>query len=266
MQSDARKAADSRRHAWLIGASSGIGAALALELVRRGWQVTLSARRRESLARLADDARAIVAASGNESDAVDLEPMDVTDSTAIGAVWSRVSGSRNPVTHVIYLAGDYTPMPIDAFDPTLFRRTMEINYFGAITVLNAVLPTLRQRGHGDIVLTASVAGYRGLPRAAPYNASKAALISLAESLQPELAAEGVGIRLINPGFVRTALTDKNPFEMPFLMEPEAAARRIADGLDGRGFEIAFPRRLVCLLKLLRCLPYAVYFKLMRRLL
>lgn len=266
MRSDAQDASEPRRHAWLIGASSGIGAALALELVRRGWKITVSARRHESLARLAVDARGLAATGSNEPEGVEIEPMDVTDPAAVGAVWSRLSDKREPVTHVIYLAGDYTPMPIDAFEPALFRRTMDINYFGAITLLGVVLPTLRRRGHGEIVLTASVAGYRGLPRAAPYNASKAALISLAESLQPELAADGVGIRLINPGFVRTALTDKNPFEMPFLMEPEAAARRIADGLNGRGFEIAFPRRLVWLLKLLRCLPYAVYFMLMRRLL
>lgn len=266
MRSDAQETSDQQRHAWLIGASSGIGAALALELVRRGWLITISARRRESLERLADGARAQIPAGGQESEDVTVEPMDVTDSGSVRAVWERLVQKRNPVTHVIYLAGDYTPMPIDAFDPALFRRTIDINYLGAITLLDVVLTTLRQRGRGEIVLTASVAGYRGLPRAAPYNASKAALISLAESLQPELAVEGVTIRLINPGFVRTPLTDKNPFEMPFLMEPEEAARRIANGLDHQGFEIAFPRRLVWPLKLLRCLPYALYFKLMRRLL
>ena len=149
------------------------------------------------------------------------------------------------------------------FDAALFRRLVEVNYMGAVHCLDALLPLLRERGRGQVLLTASVAGYRGLPLAAPYSASKAALINLGEALQPELASAGVRMRVINPGFVDTQLTSKNRFGMPFLMTADQAARRIVNQLDRKGFEIAFPRRFVWQLKLLRCLPYGAYFPLVK---
>lgn len=243
------------QHAWLVGASSGIGAALARELMAQGWRVTVSGRTRRPLEELVkgrENARAVV--------------FDVTDPAAAEPAFREVEAELGPVSHVIYLAGIYEPMPLEDFDVALFRRTLETNFLGAVHLLGAVIPEFCRRGAGQMLLTASLAGYRGLPRAAPYNASKAALINLAESLAPELAAKGVAIRLINPGFVRSRLTAKNPFRMPWLQTPEAAARRIADGLAKTGFEIAFPLPLVLILKLLRCLPYRLYFALMRRLL
>lgn len=244
-----------RSHAWIVGASSGIGAALAAELARRGWRVTVSARRQERLDALA----------ATQPDAIDALAVDVTKPVDVERAWAVLKDSTEAVSHVIYMAGDYAPMPLHDFAAEPFRHTLQINFLGAVTLLDAVMPDLIVRGSGEIALTASVAGYRGLPRAAPYNTSKAALISLAESLQPELAAVGVRMRLIDPGFVRTSLTDKNTFTMPFLLEPDEAARRIADGLMGRRFEIAFPRRLVWLMKLLRCLPYGLYLRIARRL-
>lgn len=154
-------------------------------------------------------------------------------------------------------------MSLASFTAAPFEEAIRTNYLGAVSVLEAVAPRLCRRGRGEIVLVASLAGYRGLPRSAPYNASKAALISLGESLAPELALEGVRMRLVSPDCVRTPLTAKNDCPMPFLMEPEAAARRIADGLESGGFEIAFPRRLAWPMKLLRCLRYRLYFALPR---
>lgn len=248
--------AETSRHAWIVGASSGIGAALAHELAVRGWLVTVSARRHELLKTLAAAHPGMVKAL----------PLDVTKEGAAERAWRLVDTPETPVSRVIYMAGDYAPLPLAELALEPFSRTMAINYLGAVAVLQAVVPTLCRRGRGEIVLTASLAGYRGLPRSAPYNASKAALISLAESLQPELAAAGIGMRLISPGFVRTPLTDKNAFRMPLLMQPDAAARRIADGLERSRFEIAFPRRLAWIMKLLRCLPYGLYFSVAARLL
>lgn len=242
-------------HAWLVGASSGIGAALARELLGRGWRVTVSGRGRSKLADLAKDrsnARVV--------------PFDVTDPATAASAFGLAEAGLGPISHLIYLAGIYQPMPLEDFDTELFRGTMETNYLGAVHVLATVLPEFCRRGRGQILLTASLAGYRGLPRAAPYNASKAALINLAESLAPELAEKGVTMRLINPGFVESRLTAKNPFKMPWLQTPEQAALRIAEGLERSGFEIAFPLPLVMILKVLRCLPYRLYFGLMRRLL
>jgi short-subunit dehydrogenase len=135
---------------------------------------------------------------------------------------------------------------------------------GAVNGLAAVLPTLIDRRAGHVAVVASVAGYRGLPNASAYGATKAALINMCESLKTQLDRLGVTISLINPGFVRTPLTDKNKFPMPFLMEPEDAARAIFEGMARKKFEIAFPTRFVLILKVLRMLPYRLYFKLVRK--
>ena len=136
---------------------------------------------------------------------------------------------------------------------------------GVVHGLAAAMPAFIQRRAGHIAVMSSVAGYRGLPTAAGYGATKAALTNMCESLKPELDGHGVAITVINPGFVRTPLTDRNAFTMPFLMEPGAAAGRVIAGLDARRFEITFPRRFTWTLKLLRCLPYALYFPVTRRL-
>jgi short-subunit dehydrogenase len=245
------------RLVWLIGASSGIGAELAGQLLAAGYRVAASARRADRLGELAQAQRAASAAYG-------VFPVDVTDAQAVHSCVQAIEAGMGPIDIAIVNAGDYAPMPVAAFDIDLFRRLIEVNYLGAVNCLAALLPRLTARGNGQILLTASVAGYRGLPLAAPYSASKAAVINLAESLQPELRKLGVQLRIINPGFVDTPLTRKNRFPMPFLMTPAAAARRILEGLDSERFEIAFPRRFVWLMKLLRCLPYRVYFPLIGR--
>jgi NAD(P)-dependent dehydrogenase (short-subunit alcohol dehydrogenase family) len=155
-------------------------------------------------------------------------------------------------------------MPLDRFDTDLFRHLMTVNYLGVVYGLGAVLPHLRGRRAGQILINASLSGYRGLPLAAPYGATKAALINLAESLRNECCAAGIRLRVINPGFVRSPLTDRNDFQMPFLTEAEVIARHVVARLDDDGFEIAFPRRMTWLMKLLRLLPYRWYFPLVQR--
>jgi short-subunit dehydrogenase len=243
--------------AWIVGASSGIGSALALELATLGWRVAVSSRNYEAL-----DAVQTRAGSG----AVVTFPVDVTDAQELSRVARDVEARVGPVTHCFLNAALYEPMRLDSFDARLFRRTLEVNVMGVVHGIEAILPGMRRRRSGQILVTASLAGYRGLPGAAPYNASKAALISLAESLRPELEREGILIRVVNPGFVRTPMTAKNDFPMPALIEPEEAASRIVRALHNKGFEIAFPMGFALLMKLLRILPYALYFALTRRML
>lgn len=240
--------------AWVVGASSGIGWHLVLELARRGYAVAASARRQDRLEELAAAATGPVLAV----------PCDVRDRAGMEAAYQRVRAKLGVPDLVVLNAGDYRPMPAREFDPKLFRHLMEVNYLGVVHGVAAVLDDLLAAGRGQVLATASVSGYRGLPLAAPYGATKAAVIHLMESLNAELGGSGVRFRVINPGFVRSPLTAKNDFPMPLLMEPEDAARRIVRALDGGAFEIAFPRRLAWGLKLLRCLPYWLYFPLVRR--
>jgi short-subunit dehydrogenase len=192
-------------------------------------------------------------------------PLDVTEAAAIRAAVARLEADIGPIGHAILNAGTHAPLAVRKFDVAVFEQLFRLNVLGTANSIAAVLPGMLARATGEIAIVASAAGYRGLPTAAAYGASKAALINMAEALKLDLAGTGVGIRLINPGFVRTPLTDRNPFPMPFLIDAETAARRIFDGLAGGAFEITFPRRLTWILKLLRILPYRLYFPLVRRL-
>lgn len=228
-----------------------MGLELARLLASEDWQVTLSGRDLLTLDAAAESCGGIAVA------------FDATDRVATGDAAERVFKDQAPDL-VVMNVGDYRPMPAQQFDAELFESLNRTNYLAAVYLLDAVLPRLRQAGGGQVLLNASAAAYRGLPNAAPYSAPKAALIHLAEALAPELAREGIRLRVINPGFVRSRLTQKNTFPMPFLMEPREAARRILHGIRSGGFEISFPRRLTWTLKLLRCLPYRVYFAIVDR--
>jgi len=238
------------RRAWIVGASEGMGRALAERLSQQGWRLWLSARSADKLAGLA-------AATGGIS-----LPVDATDADALSAAADQVFQEQPPEL-ILMNVGDYTPMPIAGFDIDLFTRLNQSNYLASAQLLAAVVPRMRPLG-GQIILNVSAAAYRGLPQAAPYSAPKAATLHMAEALHPELKREGILLRVINPGFVRSRLTDKNPFPMPFLLDAEEAAQRIAAAIDKRGFEISFPKRLTWPLKLLRCLPYPLYFTLVDR--
>ncbi len=250
---------DQQRRAFIAGASAGIGRALALRLARLGWQVVISSRRQAAL----DE---IVAEDASLTPYLLARAADVTDVDALRTAFDNAEAEIGAIDTLVLNAGDYDPMRLDEFDPALFDRLMRVNFLGAVNGIAAAMPRMRERGAGQILVTASVAGYRGLPQAAAYGASKAAVLNMAEALKPEVDATGVRLRVINPGFVRTQLTAKNDFTMPQLITPEQAADYITREIDGSHFEIVFPKRFGWTLKLLRMLPYRLYFAITRRML
>ncbi|MES9851233.1 MAG: SDR family NAD(P)-dependent oxidoreductase [Candidatus Thiodiazotropha sp. L084R] len=241
--------------AWITGGGSGIGRSLALALDELGCKVLISGRNKERLEATAKQA-------GQQN--VQSVPLDVTNPVAVIQTVDSILEQHGRIDLAFLNAGDYTPMKLNDFDSKLFHRLMNTNYLGVVNCLAALLPDMRSRHAGEILITASLSGYCGLPGAAPYGASKAALINLAESLHPELIREGVTLRLINPGFVSTDLTDKNEFKMPSLISPEEAAEEIMKSLPSRCFEIRFPTGFALVMKLIKFLPYRLYFALMRR--
>lgn len=238
------------RVAWVTGASTGIGREIASQLAEAGVRVAVSARSADKLASLGPNTVAF--------------PLDVTDAAQLHAAVARIEADLGQIDLAVFAAGTYVPVTADLLDTKEFAHTMATNYMGVVNGLAAVLPRMRERRKGHVAWIASVAGYRGLPKAAAYGPSKAALINLAESLKPELARVGVSISVVNPGFVATPLTAKNDFPMPFLMTADAAASATIRGLARSSFEIAFPRRFVFLLKVARLLPYGLYFWLIDR--
>jgi NAD(P)-dependent dehydrogenase (short-subunit alcohol dehydrogenase family) len=235
---------------WITGASTGIGREAALQLAAAGVKVAVSARSAEKL-------------SGMGS-GVTAYRLDVTDYEAVRSTVDRIESELGPIDLAILGAGTYTPVAVSNIDPADFSRMVSTNYMGVVNCIAALTPLMRARKHGHLSWIASVAGYVGLPKAAAYGPTKAALINLAECLQPELAREGITTSVINPGFVKTPMTAQNDFEMPFLMTPEDAASRTLQGLKAGKFEVAYPRRFALILKTLRLLPYAVFFKLIDR--
>jgi NAD(P)-dependent dehydrogenase (short-subunit alcohol dehydrogenase family) len=235
---------------WIIGASTGIGLEIAKQLGAAGIQVAASARNVDHL-----------------SLSVNIHPyrLDVTDAAAVANTFAKIENDLGPVDLVICAAGKYKP--VFSQDLTLedYRTTVDVNYMGVINVLDAVLPVFRARSAGHVSWMASVAGYMGLPKSAAYGPTKAALINLAEGLKPELEQFNIITSVINPGFVRTPMTAGNDFPMPFLMEPDEAARRTIAGLAKGKFEIAYPTRFVLILKTLKLLPYWAFFTITRRL-
>jgi len=231
---------------WITGGGSGIGAALARQLNAQGYTVYVSGRDENKLRSVGEGIHPLVC--------------DVTDPDQIAQVLNEI----DLPDLAIFNAGAYDPGPTHSTTMAEFRRTMEVNYFGLLNCLHAVLPRMQERRTGHIGVVASVAGYRGLPNAAGYGPSKAATLSLCESIRAELGDSSVKFQVINPGFVKTPLTDKNDFDMPFLMEPGDAARAIVKGMKRNQFEIAFPRPFVCWMKFARLLPYRLYFSLMRK--
>ena len=237
------------RLAWITGGGSGIGRALALRLARAGWTLAVSGRRPEALQ------ETLRLASAN----VRAYPLDVTDLDAVRATAARIESELGVPHLAVFNAGMGEFVKLDNLRAESFAAHMQVNYLGAVNGIDALLPAFRRRRAGHIVIVASLAGYRGTPRAAAYGPTKAALINLAESLRFDLEREGIRISVCNPGFVETPMTAGNRFPMPFLMDVEDAADALYHGIMQRKFEIAFPRRFVWLLKVFRCLPYALYF-------
>lgn len=239
--------------AWVTGASGGIGRALCLALADRGWTVHATARRTEELDALAALRPGLILPC----------PADVTDPDQMQGAVARVTADR-PLVLAVLNAGIYIPMRAQTFSARDAAATFAVNLGGVANGLEPVLQHMIARRSGHVAITASVAGYRGLPNAAAYSATKAGLIAMAEALAMDLVDLGVRISVINPGFVATEATAVNEFEMPFLMQPEAAAERIVAGLARPGFEIAFPRRFALILRAVGLLPNRAYVWAVRR--
>ncbi|WP_299375976.1 SDR family NAD(P)-dependent oxidoreductase [uncultured Kiloniella sp.] len=240
-------------HIWILGASSGIGLALTHELSNAGAILALSSRRRPEL-------NDINEALGGQHLVV---PCDASIPASIEEASDRIEQSFPRIDSAIYMAGYYNPTKFEDFELEELRKTIDINLTGAFVFAHHVLKVLRKQKAGQIVLCASVAGFRGLPNGQPYSATKAGMINMAESLRIENKNPAIDIKVINPGFVRTPMTDKNPFKMPMIIEPEDAAKAIATGLRGNTFEIHFPKKFTYFLKLIKILPGSVYFKLFK---
>jgi short-subunit dehydrogenase len=236
---------------WVVGASSGIGAATAQELVARGATVAISARREAALDQVSGGRMLVV-------------PLDVTDAKSVAAAAAQVRDAHGRIDVAILAAGYWSQMDPRAWDTEVFDRHIQVNLMGMSNAIAAVLPEMLDRGSGMVAGISSVAGYRGLAGAEAYGATKAAQINLLESLRVHVATSGVRVTTICPGFVRTEMTATNSFPMPFMVEPDDAALAIADGLERRRTEIVFPLPMAVLMKASRLVPVRVWAALTSR--
>ncbi|ATX65090.1 SDR family NAD(P)-dependent oxidoreductase [Roseinatronobacter bogoriensis] len=231
---------------WIIGASEGLGRALAKKLSKAGCALVLSARSADSLQALADslpgEARIV--------------PCDVSDRESV----VRAAQDAGEVDGMVFLAGVYWPFPATEWQPEQTEAMFDVNLTGAARVLGQVVPAMVARGAGHIVITGSLSGYRGLPGSIGYSSSKAGLMHLAESMYADLRGTGVDVQLANPGFIRTRLTDKNNFNMPFLMEPDQAAEEMMQLMRSEKFQRAFPRLFSLVFRGANFLPDGLYFR------
>lgn len=238
---------------WVIGASTGIGAETAKLLLAQGAQVALSARNAALLHEVADGHPAALTL-----------PLDITVREQVGEARDRLLAAWQGVDLILVVAGAYTEMRTENFDMEVVNRLLDVNLRGVFHCLEAVLPTLLKQGYGGIGIVSSVAGFTGLPKALVYGPTKAALINLCESLYFDLYPRGIGVYLINPGFVATPATAQNNFAMPGLISASVAAEKILEGIERGRFHIHFPRRFTNWLRLARLLPYRWYFSLIHK--
>ncbi len=238
---------------WVIGASSGIGEAVAQHLMMLGARVAVSARNAEALARVVSISTQAVAC-----------PLDVTDHASVTRAAHQLDAMWGGFDLVIICAGGYTPMRADGFDLDAAKALVGQNLIGVLHCLDAVLPALLREQAGAIAVVSSVAGFRGLPKALVYGPTKAALINLCESLYLDLRPRGIDVHLVTPGFVDTPMTAQNDFAMPALLSVDEAADALILGIERGQFHVHFPRRFTLLMRLLRLLPYRLYFWLVQK--
>jgi NADP-dependent 3-hydroxy acid dehydrogenase YdfG len=232
---------------WLIGASEGLGREVALTMSRAGAEVIVSARNEDRL-------RELVAELPGKASHVAL---DVSDRAAVEAAAARIG----QLDGMVYLAGVYWPMKSTEWDNEKAEMMADINFLGAQRAVGAVIGPMLAQGHGHIVLTGSLSGFRGLPGAIGYGASKAAVMHMAESMQSDLRLSPIDVQLINPGFIKTRLTDKNDFKMPFIMEADAAAHEFFDHMNDDVFKKSFPMLFSWLFRLSQFMPDWMYYRL-----
>jgi short-subunit dehydrogenase len=242
------------RVAWITGASTGIGHALALRMAQDRWKIAASARSEDKLEAMSRESGGRIAAY----------PLDVTDEEGTARVAEAIRTNESAIDLAVFAAGLHIPLDGSKFEVEPFRRLVEINLMGVVHGLAAVVPGMVERGSGHIAVVSSVAGYRGLPTAAAYGATKAGLNNMTEALKFDLEPKGIKVQLVCPGFVRTPLTDQNPYPMPFLMEADDAAEAFYRGLQSSTFEINFPKTFTTIMKQMRKLPHGLFMAAMRR--
>ena len=242
--------------AWITGASSGIGEAVALELAQRGWTVAITARRLDQLEEIARRAEGlpgrVVAHAG-----------DVTETGAMKALVDAIESVHGPIALAFVNAGIAPDSP-GVLDMAVFERIIAVNLTGTARAMSAVIARMTPRKRGQVAINASVAGYGGLPASSAYGVSKAAAIHLAETLKFQCERDGIRVQVVNPGWIDTPMTRPKDLPMPFIISQDEAARRIVDGFERGGFEITFPRRLSWVMKAVNLLPYPLYFWLIAR--
>lgn len=238
------------RSAWVIGASSGIGEAVARELRTRGCRVAISARSEAGLQAVAGDQMLVA-------------PLDMTDQHSIDAAAATVREAFGGLDLVIIVAGYWKQMSGQAFDYEVFAQHNDVNVLGLARCAASILPVMQEQGYGTFVGVSSVAGYRGMPGSAGYGPSKAAQLNLLESLRCDLRGTGITVQTVSPGFVRTPMTDVNTFPMPFIIEADEAARYIVEGIEKQKAEIVFPPKMMLAMKLARLIPQQVWPKLFK---
>ena len=239
---------------WITGASSGIGKALAIKFAEKGWTVAASARREGLLEDL-----------NNFNPNIYSFPLDVTEIENCKLIANKIIEKFGGIDICVFGTGMHDPKSEKRFNLNKIREIMEVNYFGTMNSINSIYEYFSEKKNGQISIISSVAGYRGLPAAGAYCASKAALTSYAESLNFDMQMKNVKVSLISPGFIKTPMTDQNDFPMPMIKSPEFAANEIFKGLtEKKSFEIHFPKAFTYFLKFLQILPSSIYFKLVSK--
>ena len=240
---------------WITGGSTGIGKALAIKFANEGWNVAISARRENLLKEI----------SGMYEN-IHSFPLDVTDKNRCNEVFNDIKNKFNEVDICFFSTGTWNPKKEKDIDVEQIEDVFKVNFFGTVNSIKAVEKYFKDKKSGIITIVSSIAGYRGLPNSTGYGPSKSALNNLTESLYFDFKRFGVRVCLVSPGFIKTPMTDKNDFKMPFLKTPEYAADKIYNGLvKGNAFEIHFPKGLTLTLKFLRILPYRLYLFLVDKL-
>ena len=245
---------ENQKKIWITGASSGIGKAVAEKFASEGWKVAVSARRKEILNNMAQDQN------------IRSFPLDVTNRDQINNVFKNILNEFGDLDLCLFSSGTYEPKDEQNINSDKIRNVMNINFLGVIDCVKSVEEYFKNKKSGHISIVSSIAGYRGLPNSSGYGPSKAALTNFSESIYFDFKKFGVRVSVISPGFIKTPLTDKNEFPMPFLRTPEYAAEKIFNGLvKSNAFEIHFPKGLTLTLKFLRILPYKLYLFLVDKL-
>jgi short-subunit dehydrogenase len=242
---------------WITGASTGIGRELAISMAKAGWTVAATARSADKLVELEE-------LSKGWNGRIHAFPADVTDAARMVSTVDAIEANAGKIALAVFNAGNYWPASGGRLDVKKFADTYALNVMGHVNGLAPVVEKFKSRASGHVMLVASVSGYSGLPTAAAYGASKAAVINMCEALKFDFDAMNIRIQVINPGFIETPLTHKNEFAMPALMPVEKAVERIINGISHGGFELTFPRRFTWAVKFMRILPYALYFPLMKK--